>query len=114
MLRLLARMLSSDSERWEMLFVLGGAAAMQAIDKCPFDVVMTDLDMPDVSGHDILRAAKEALPKAVRIVHTGSCALLDDLDADALIMKPCSRDELRESLERATALVDARSHSRSS
>ena len=40
----------------------GGAAAMEAIRRDPFDAIITDLRMPKVDGLQVLRAAKEQSP----------------------------------------------------
>ncbi|MEM7079955.1 MAG: EAL domain-containing protein [Pseudomonadota bacterium] len=48
---------------------LGGEAAMRALGECHYDVVLLDLIMPGVSGHDILDfAAREKLSSKIIVV----------------------------------------------
>ena len=46
----LQRSLRSMRQDWEMAFVSGGKEAIEAIDKQPFDIVVTDMRMPGMDG----------------------------------------------------------------
>lgn len=50
-----------------------GSHAVDALAREPFDVVVADLDMPDVDGAEVARAARRHAPDACVVVVTG-CA----------------------------------------
>src|SRR5262245_25583333 len=50
--------------------VAGGAAAIEALRERPFDVVVTDLLMPDVDGLAVLDRARHLRPDSVVVVIT--------------------------------------------
>ena len=90
-----------------------GVEALEIIRKePPFAVVLSDLDMPDMNGIELLSHVKGA----VRIILSGS----EDVQAarDAInvgrvhrfLTKPCSPQELLETIEEALATVDANEH----
>jgi CheY-like chemotaxis protein len=74
-----------------------GAEAVDALARSPFDVVMTDLEMPRVDGHAVIRATREQQPGACLVVttsrgverehelaHAGACMVADKpIDYDA-------------------------------
>jgi GAF domain-containing protein/DNA-binding response OmpR family regulator/anti-sigma regulatory factor (Ser/Thr protein kinase) len=67
----------------------------------PFDVVITDLGMPNLSGWEIVRHAKRARPGTPVIMVTGWGDRVDLAEArargvDFLVAKPFKRDQLRE------------------
>ena len=47
-----------------------GEEAVEALAREPFDAVMTDLEMPSVDGHAVVRATRRHLPQACLIVAT--------------------------------------------
>ncbi len=70
-----------------------GRRALQLIDKNDFDLILTDVNMPDMGGLELLRAIKEQQPNQTVIVMTGyACkeTILEALQADAddFISKP--------------------------
>jgi signal transduction histidine kinase/CheY-like chemotaxis protein len=74
----------------------------------PFESVITDLGMPDVDGHQVVRAIKADSPKTPVIMITGWGTMIksdgDKLpEADALVGKPPSIEKLNELLLRLTA-----------
>jgi len=54
-----------------------GAEALEMIRNCPFNVVITDIRLPDVSGMEILELAKEIDPDVAVIVMNRLCQLGD-------------------------------------
>ncbi|MCU0587028.1 MAG: response regulator [Syntrophobacteraceae bacterium] len=80
-----------------------GHEALRLIDAEHFDLVLTDLGMPSVSGWDIARRAKARSPKLPVILITGWGAQYeeDDLTAsgvDHVLSKPLSWDRLLEAV----------------
>ena len=64
----LRNVLRGQRGEWDMVFVLSGAAALVEIDRQEFDVVVSDMRMPDVDGAMLLGAIKEECPATVRIM----------------------------------------------
>jgi len=48
-----------------------GTKACELIDKGSFDLVISDIKMPDISGYEVFRAAKEDFPDTPVILMTG-------------------------------------------
>lgn len=72
----------------------------------PYGVVVTDLDLPDASGLEVVRWARRLDPKAVIIVITGSASALETLEpgevgAEAIFLKPFRFDDLLGQVRRA-------------
>ncbi|MDX2090218.1 MAG: response regulator [Kofleriaceae bacterium] len=88
-----------SSRDWQIELALGGEEGLEALERAPYDVVVTDLDMPIVGGRAILDAARSVQPQALRIVLTGADVGKEQLDADAVIIKPCSIGRLRRIIE---------------
>jgi HD-like signal output (HDOD) protein/ActR/RegA family two-component response regulator len=107
----LEAMLRKDRRRWEMVFALGGARAVDAIRTTPFDVVVSDMRMPEVDGVTVIHEAMDACPATVRIMLTGYASnesimsLLPSLHQ--LISKPCDAKTLRGTIERSLDGFDA-------
>lgn len=86
----------------------GGAAAIAALgeESAPADVVLLDLQMPDVSGMQVLRRTPRRRPKV--IVLTGHGTVPDAVEAMRLgafsfLLKPIDADELVPVLKQALA-----------
>lgn len=76
----------------------GGAEAIDALERQPFDAVVTDFEMPDVDGLAVVRAARVHHPRACLVVVSemadqheqalaaaGACIIADKpLDYDAM------------------------------
>ena len=82
--RALSVLVVDDEEvvRWtlaEMVEVLGhsvctadgGRAALEALESCEFDVVFTDLSMPEMDGWEVARAVRQRSPRTRIAVVTG-------------------------------------------
>ena len=46
-------------EGYEVVLAENGKAALSALESAPIDVLISDIKMPDMSGVDVLRAAKK-------------------------------------------------------
>ena len=68
MLELLEIMLAKEG--YAVAAARSGAEAIQQLGQEPFDLVITDVQMPDVSGIEVLRKAREATPDAAVIMIT--------------------------------------------
>lgn len=102
--------------RMDLALVLGreglsldvAACAREAyafLDRSHYDLVLTDIKLPDESGFQVLRAAKRSDPdtKVVLVTGSHSAASPDQIvveGADSLILKPFALAELIESVHR--------------
>ncbi|NQV66396.1 MAG: response regulator, partial [SAR86 cluster bacterium] len=94
-------------ERWfedssyECVFVNSGKQALAEIDKQSFDVVVSDISMPEVSGIDLMNMVKLKLPNAARIVMSGKMDLVGSIEAInkgrvlRYLVKPCDGKALK-------------------
>ncbi|MDQ2842460.1 MAG: response regulator [Acidobacteriota bacterium] len=105
------RMLRSSRDTWEMEFVTGANAALQACSERIFNVVVSDLRMPDMDGAQLLSEIRERYPEIARVVLSGYSDV--SLTAKAVpvayqvLAKPCEPFELKETIERICTLQDA-------
>jgi CheY-like chemotaxis protein len=53
-------MLYSLRNEWDMKFVSSGAEALQCLSEAPFDVLVTDVRMPEMNGIELLQETIEA------------------------------------------------------
>jgi len=92
-----------ERSRWEMVFVLGGRAALVELAAGAFDTVVSDMRMPGLSGAALLREVTELYPGTVRILLTGGAdeAAMAEAHAvsDHVLAKPCNRDVLRAAID---------------
>ena len=90
-----------DGERAEVEAFASAADALRRADEVSFDLVIFDLQMPDVSGLDFLSRLLQRQPKIVRICLTGDPQHPDvdrvrqDLDDYPVFGKPWRNSELR-------------------
>jgi len=105
----LKRALHSMREDWEMEFVENGADALAALNK-PFDIVVTDMLMPGMSGLELLNAVQERYPQTLRVLLSGQSdreSILSSVArAHQYISKPVDARELKALLSQTMALGD--------
>ena len=65
------RLLHADRERRDMQFALGGEGALRTCDAGSFDVVVSDLRMPEMDGATLLNHICDHFPSTARIVLSG-------------------------------------------
>ncbi len=95
----LSRMLESFG--LEVETAPGGAQAMKKLDHVKYDALMLDLDMPGVTGLDVLLHVQRAAPAMPVLVVTGTFEAERIEGAVAVLGKPVEVAALR------TALADA-------
>jgi len=76
-----------------------GADALEKLQEDPFDVVVTDMKMPGISGMEVLRGVKEISPEIPVVVMTAYGTVNAAVEAmkegaEDFIMKPFSMDHL--------------------
>ncbi|HKN26258.1 MAG TPA: response regulator [Candidatus Acidoferrum sp.] len=108
MLSALERSLFLLRPEWEMSFVKGGQEALQAMGKERYDVIVTDIRMPGMSGVQLLEKVKERYPDCLRFVLSGQAdkqTILNTVSpAHQFLSKPCKAEELKRRLAGAFAV----------
>lgn len=95
-------------DTYEISTCYNGTEALAQIDAHTFDVIITDLRLPDISGIDILRHAKQK-DEFVEVIMITGYASLDsatkaiNLGASSYLMKPLRLDEFTDQVDRAVA-----------
>jgi len=104
------RMLYSNNKRWEMEFVTSGEAALEACERGPFDMVISDMRMPGMDGATLLGHIQDRFPSTARVILSGysEIALVTRVVkvAHRFITNPCSASELQTTIERVCLLQD--------
>ncbi len=96
-------------KRFELEIAVGGEAAIAALEKGPYAVVVSDMRMPGMDGIRLLATVKERWPETVRVMLTGESdikATITAVNAGNLfrfLTKPCTPDELAVTIEAAVA-----------
>jgi len=65
-LRSVAKVLEGES--YQVVAVASGSEALDLLKQDSFDLILTDLKMPEVDGFEVLRQAREIAPQAVVLV----------------------------------------------
>lgn len=91
---------------YEVIGLERGAEALETIRGNHFDVIITDIRLPDADGMDILELAKEINPDAAVIMMTGYASMETAVDAVnhgayAYFLKPINPDELKTAIANA-------------
>ena len=106
----LRRTLRKMNRDWEMGFVQNGSEALQLLGGEPFDVIVTDMKMPEMDGVQLLTEVKRRHPHTVRIILSGlsSEAMIIKAAGSAhqFLLKPCEPELLIRTINRACTLRD--------
>jgi len=92
----------------------GGVSALQALQRSTYDMVITDLRMPEVNGIEVLRSAKSTHPDTAVLVITAYGAADSAVEAMKLgaldyLTKPFQVDEVRRIVKNALGETPKRS-----
>lgn len=105
----LRRTLASHRAEWDMQFVESGEAALEQLRAGQFDVIVSDMRMPGMTGADLLRTVATEFPTIARIILSGQASESDLLisveHAHQYLAKPCERETLEDAIHR---VVDSR------
>ena len=106
----LERLLRVHRHEWDMVFTSSGAEALEMLEKESFDIIVSDVVMPNMTGVELLEIVKERYPSMIRFILSGHAdhqTLIQSVGATHQFMaKPCNRDILTEAISRALALRD--------
>jgi HD-like signal output (HDOD) protein/CheY-like chemotaxis protein len=104
------RMLHSERARWDVYFANSGAAALDLCEKAGFDIVISDMRMPEMDGATLLTQIRDRFPSTSRVILSGHADLSLTTRtiqvAHRFLTKPCAKPELVAALERICALQD--------
>ncbi|MCW9035843.1 MAG: response regulator [Alphaproteobacteria bacterium] len=90
----LSRAFRKPPENWEISFANSGHEALEKFEIEPFDVIVSDMMMPQMSGDELLQAISAQFPDTARIILSGQCnqaTAFRLVGSDHLYLaKPCS------------------------
>jgi HD-like signal output (HDOD) protein/CheY-like chemotaxis protein len=104
----LQRTLRKMRGEWEMVFTDSSKQALGILASEPFDVIVSDLRMPEMDGAQLLAEVKSKHPQVVRIILSGQVEQETTFKSFQLahqsLSKPCDADILRQTLNQLFAL----------
>ncbi|WP_157572752.1 response regulator [Nevskia soli] len=111
--RVLTTMRMLFRAHYEVYFAEGGTQALELLKKQAVDVIVSDQRMPGMTGIELLRAARELNPNAMRILLTGYSDLnaiigsINEGEIFRFVNKPWSNDDLSTTVARAVTAARA-------
>ncbi len=109
-LKLLELMLKSFQDEWHMEFCNSATEALERMHAQPFDILVTDMRMPSISGLELLNRAMQLYPQTVRIILSGYAdqeMVLRSIGVTHLYLtKPVEPQKLKATLTRIRNLND--------
>lgn len=98
---------------FEVIEAADGEIAIELAQQLRFDVVVSDISMPDVGGLELLRALRQLDPDLPVVLTSGSLASEESIDAAELgayayLLKPVDFETMRETAREAVAVRRAR------
>jgi HD-like signal output (HDOD) protein/ActR/RegA family two-component response regulator len=108
LLELYGILLADERAEWETSLAPSGELALKLLHQAPFDVVVSDMQMPGMNGIDLLSHVRNLHPQTSRIIISGftdQAAAADSLNCTHLfIPKPFDVKILRSTLARIGSL----------
>jgi two-component system probable response regulator PhcQ len=96
-------------EPYEILTAASGAAALELLERCHVDVVVSDEQMPGMSGSVLLSAVRKQFPHTIRMILSGQASLeaavraINEGEVYRFFLKPCNPAELIFTVQQALA-----------
>lgn len=107
-LNALRRSMAEMADDWDMTFCESAAQVLALMARQPFDVLVTDMRMPQMDGGQLLQTVKETYPGTVRAVLSGYAdaeSVLRTVDVSHFYLaKPCSAQDLHAAIDRQIGL----------
>ena len=108
LLELYGILLADERAEWATSLAPSGESALQLLKQSPFDVVVSDMQMPGMNGIELLTEVRKIHPQTSRIIISGftdQAAAADSLNCTHLfIPKPFELKTLRSTLARIGSL----------
>jgi len=104
-----------EEEEYEVDTALSGKEALEKMKENPYDIVITDLKMPEIDGMEVLRTFRKEYPDAIIIMITGFSTVETAVEAMKLgafdyIPKPFTPDEVsiivKKAIEKKSLLLE--------
>lgn len=106
-LRAVRRLLLGRRQGWEIDIAERADAAFRLLETKTYDVVVTDIHMPELNGVALLQRLKSERPCVMRVIHSSHVEPLTGPELEALahavVAKPDGAEKLVEVLKRAIA-----------
>ena len=106
----LQRSLRPLRNQWEMTFAEGALRALECLEQASFDVIVTDMRMPQMDGAQLLSKVQAKYPMMVRIILSGhsdhEMVMRSVKSAHQYLSKPCEKQVLIDAVTRACFLRD--------
>ncbi len=102
---------------YEVEMASNGAEALRRVEQTHFDVIVSDYDMPSMSGMELLRHIRRLGRRPVTVLVTGMRrAVHNELGPDSdradlvstMLLKPYSPERLLEAIDRALTVAEMR------
>lgn len=104
----LRRMLHGKREEWDTGFINSAEQALEALDRVPIDVVVSDMRMPGMNGAELLAEVRRRSPGTVRIILSGfadkELVFRTAGPAHQFLSKPCESQTIINAIARAIDL----------
>lgn len=104
----LQRMLRPMRQEWTTQFAEGGANALAELAREHFDVVVSDMRMPGMTGAQLLNVVRDKYPHVVRVILSGQAERNQVMDiagsTHQYLAKPCDAALLKDTVARACGL----------
>lgn len=95
-------------EQWKVTQATTGTAALAEMEKQPCDVLVADLDLPELDGAELLNQTRKKYPNIVLFILAAEAdkerVMKTVLGAHQFLTKPCDKATLKDAIERALAL----------
>lgn len=108
-LRALRRVLRRMAGQWSVTFVASGEDALRAVEREPFDAIVSDCMMPGMDGGTLVERVRRLRPGMVRILLTGNAPAETMLRAESvahrLLSKPCPPERLQAAVDSAISAL---------
>src|SRR5450631_146964 len=94
-------------EPYEFLTATSGAAALVALERHAVDVVISDEQMPGMSGSEFLSAVRKQYPHTIRMILSGQASLeaavraINEGHVHRFFLKPCNPTDLAFTIQQA-------------
>lgn len=94
----------------ETVAAINGKEALEYLRKQKFDLVMTDMNLPEATGMEVLKKVKETMPETLVVVITAFGSIENAVEAMKLgafdyLLKPFSLEAIEAILEKAQAFL---------
>ncbi len=109
-LQSIRRTMRSMRGQWEMHFAGSGKEALDLMADHPFNVIVSDMRMPEMDGAALLTEVKRRYPQMARIILSGytdrEMTIRSTGVAHQFIAKPCEHEAVQAAVQRACAVQD--------